>query len=1307
MKTRILIIITAMLLAISGMARPLIHQPSRWHNVRINSYPTTVFAIEQDQDGLMWIGTNGGLFSYDGHRLRHAATLAPEALSQAHIHAIVTVGEDDLYLASNNGLLRYHKPTGQLERLEAESLPGEMRAAVEVDGRLWLGSLFGLFTYDLATGTVEHVATPMGHQAVYALLVGPKNEIYVGTYDGLGCYYPQLGEWHTLKLLPASRSSILFVNALAFQPGNQRLIVGTENGLWLYDLLQEKAEEVRDIPEISVKALAISPLGTLYIGSDKGVYILTPDGQLELCRHDSRQEMSLANNVVWTLFLDKEQALWGGTEDGLSLLAADDQMERISLSALTGRGDGSQVFTIMRDDKGRLWIGGSNGLIEQLTDGSTRWFNVGDPSWPISHSRIRQIYQTSDGAVWTTSDGGLNRLDETTGQMINYRLTDATHRRNANWAYNMVEDEDGTLWVGSYLGGVMMADYQSLLKSGGNYVADSIITQTEGLPNDFISQLIKGANGQKWVLNFRDSTVTLLNPRQAPLSIDIKSLTGSYPQVIIADEGGRIWCGFEGGVALISPEGEVERFIRFPGSANGNVLALENVGQQLWVSTMGGVWAIDKLSLDAHLLPLPEESYTALYYDEEGHEVLMGALDAIYRVDPLRVAAHKGPAHQVRVMSVMLDGEPLLGGEIGPTMAAFSESPRLSLPPDYHTAQLEVSALDFLQELPLRYAYQIDDRDLTWNLLDEGQNVITLPRLPYGAHRLSIKVAGAEAEPLVILLNVARPWYITWWAFLIYLLILGVIAWLVTSYFRRRTQRIAERHERALTMATVQNRISFLTDMSHELKTPLAMILGPVSQMREEASDPRLRRRLDTIYDNAVRLNTLVHCAVEINRMENTSVDQMLIHYQADVVYIAKHIFDNYRQAHPDKHFVFTASQPSIMASLDVVKTESILNNLLSNACKYTDKGATISCSVEQEADEIVIIVSDDGVGIPESEQGMIFQRMFRSARTANNREGTGIGLYLVKQYVELHGGRIEVRSREDEGTAFVIHLPMGDISNLHPALADEGQGIADEEVIDTSRQRVLIVDDNQEIVKFVSEILADDYTILTAGNGRAGLAVATTFHPDVIIADEMMPVMTGLEMCRSLKSNPYLSTIPIIMLTAKDDSATEAESLAAGVDAFMAKPFEAPMLKARIAQLLKAREAMMQQLRMEKITTPQPIVAESVAEKQMAQVTNVIETHIADPDLNVSFVSDNTGINAKQLYRLIKKYTGSSPVDYIRQIRLRKAALLLEQKKFTISEVMYMVGFSSSSYFAKCFQAQYGVKPSQYVAQDSPPPVS
>lgn len=611
---------------------------------------------------------------------------------------------------------------------------------------------------------------------------------------------------------------------------------------------------------------------------------------------------------------------------------------------------------------------------------------------------------------------------------------------------------------------------------------------------------------------------------------------------------------------------------------------------------------------------------------------------------------------------------------------------------------LVVSTLNYSPESVQRYMYKLTDSPVdttgSWIVMPEGTNTISFSDLKMGDYTLLVKTVGSPIKPVTIPIRVNPPLLMSWWAICLYILIALMIVYWIVWYTHKRNLRVFQEQERQAALENVERKLTFLSTISHDLKTPLSMIMGPVSLMKEKAKDPESKKNLETIYDNAVRLNNMIHRTLELQHLEDTD-ENLLIISTFDVVEFCKGVFDAFEENNPQKKFIFHSSCTQLLIEADAVKFESIITNLLSNACKYSDEGATISLGISLQKNEVEIAVSDDGVGIADIDQSLVFQRMFRAPSTSKLHEGTGLGLYLIKKYLELMKGNINLYSKEGQGTSFVVTLPVSE--KILPVTLKKNS------TEDSNRTKILIVEDNIQISTFITEILKKEYTCLAAENGRSGLAIAASFVPDLIIADEMMPIMNGLEMVRRMKQHPRLSSIPIIMLTAISDNKTENESIKLGIDIFMPKPFEPSALLGRIKQLLKSRNEIKEKARIETITEAEskPIEAESINEKSLAKIAKIIEENISDPDLNVNMLCEKSGIPNKQLYRLIKKYIGTAPLDYIRNVRLQKAAVLLSQHRFTVAEISYIVGFKTPSYFTKCFQSQFGVKPSQYQSDD------
>lgn len=1247
-----------------------------WKNISVGNMPMAVHAITRAENGLTWLGTDYGLFGYDGYKIYGYGP--DNGFPGCQIYGVIS-RQGALYLGTNNGLQILETQSGMVRYPAADHNPSEIRAMISETDKLWIGALSGLYEYDFQTDILRKCDLVLPHDAVYALLYD-RERLYVGTYRGL-CRYDLSGnriEPIRLEYRGTDKSSI-FVNALALDPENRILYVGTEGSLLTYDLSAQRVVS-ETLKGNSVKSLQLCAEGLL-AGTDNGLYLLTKEQGTTLYRHDSRLPGSIANNIIWSLRVDAEGNLLAGTDTGLSITNTTSGLNIIQLSTLTGRGDGNQISSMLRDSDGALWLGGPNGII-RAADEETEWFLPGNANSGLSHNRVRDIFQDRNGTVWVATDGGLNRFDKRRHRFESFHIEDAGGKYNANWCYSIVEDADARLWVGSYLGGIMAVD-PATLKAGKVCRAQQAINTETGLPNNLINRIALDSRGTLWAILFRDDTLIRID-NNGLQRISVKELTGNYPNTLYIAPDDEIWVGATDKLLRVSQEMDQTRIYRLPtgGSGSDNIIDLEKVGDDLWIVTSTGVWTLETDSGEVNLLSVPDRSYSSIYLDPAEGSVLLGSADEIIQINPAWIAGGiRGKG--VNIMRTIVDGKvastPFLAGTELSAITLKSASDEL---------KIELSSLDCNPVMTYRYAYHIPGITDDYVVLPPGENTLSVPHLPSGTHELFIKHYAAGATPIRLQVKVLAPWYARRYAICAYLLILGGATFSAIVLLRRRDRKRLEQRERDQALASIRHKMEFLTNISHELKTPLSMILGPVSQLREEVTDKKMRHTLDVIHKNAVRINEMVHKTVEIDRVD-LETEAPIIRSRVDVTEFCRSIFDSYAEAWPSVHFVFTADNEPLTAEWDVVKMESVFNNLISNACKYSKEDATIGCSIRRIGNSIEIRVSDDGVGIPAGEQQLIFQRLFRSSRTAELKNGTGIGLYLVKRYVEMHGGEIGVESCENMGTTFTVRLPY-EAPEASAAPAHEASP-------DLARPRILIVEDNRAVAELIQDILSERCECQIASNGRAGLALLPTFRPELILTDEMMPVMSGLEMCRRIKAMPAFASIPIIMVTAREDNETETQAARLGIDTFLSKPFEAPLLRALVEQRLQAKDAVRESLRIEQITTVAPIVAESGSERLLDLVTRTIEEHIDDTELNVKSLCEKTGIGNKQLGRLIKRYAGVTPVEYIRQIRMKKAVVLLSQHKFTIAEIAYMVGFGTPSYFTKCFIAQYGCKPSQY----------
>lgn len=498
-------------------------------------------------------------------------------------------------------------------------------------------------------------------------------------------------------------------------------------------------------------------------------------------------------------------------------------------------------------------------------------------------------------------------------------------------------------------------------------------------------------------------------------------------------------------------------------------------------------------------------------------------------------------------------------------------------------------------------------------------------------------------------------------------------------------------------------KMDFFVNVSHELKTPLSLVIGPLGKLLSECTNAKMRDNLKGIQRNALKLNSLIYKIIDDKQNEYDS-ENTIIRSHVELVSLLNNCIASFSPIVTERQLKidFSCEMKELWLNVDVVKMESVFTNLLSNAIKHIDDYVGhVWVSLRVEKRDVLVSVKDNGCGIEKSELPLIFMKHYQGKTENPTYHGTGIGLFLVKKYVEMHQGT--VTATNDDGAVFTILLPQKGNNlenefkkNIH--LSVEGER--------ASLPKILVIDDNSEVVDFLCSSLSDKYNCLTAFNGKEGLDMMQEHLVDLVIVDEMMPVMNGLEFVRNVKHHIQKTNVPIIMLTAKDDFSTELQSIKAGVDVFISKPFDFNKLMLQVARLIKHAEDIQKAHHIETMLKEDAlqVVGPSVTSDElfMKSLLKTIDDNLAKEGFNVSVLADVMGVEQKQLYRKVKQLTGNTPVVFLRSMRLKRAAELLKQNRFSVSEVMFMVGISNASYFSKCFTNEFGVTPKQFVQEHS-----
>jgi signal transduction histidine kinase/ligand-binding sensor domain-containing protein/AraC-like DNA-binding protein len=1286
-------------------------------NVFLGNDASIVTCLMQDQQGLMWMGSDKGLFSYDGYSVQqHLFSLQRnKGVITSMIHCGLFVDAIHLYLGSENGLLVYNIKTDSFEK-QPFDLQMDIRSMVVFEGDLWIGTLSGLYRYSFKKRSLEDVTKSnnfvIPNKVIYVLLKSQSNVLYVGTYNGL-CYLDtKTGTFRQIALPVVSLKNNLLVNSLLEDTIRKCVWVGTEGYLFKFIPATRLIERVSAFDGNSIKSMALDHDNNLLLGTDNGLYIYNQEKKIiKHVVHDSRDNKSLTNNIIWTIFTDRQMNVWFGTDYGVSCFKYNKVYRDVPISQLTGVGDGNQLQVIFKDSRDNFWYGGTNGLIYTSANGKTcLWYKMGDAHYPISHNRIRAIYEDRDKNLWVATDGSLNRYNYQTHQFIHYNIVDKTGTRNANWAYSLFEDEQNRLWIATCLGGIFVVDKDKLINSVLSvYIAEQNYykhTGVSGLSDSYITHILPDMQENVWALT-NSGEINKIDTHTGVVSrfsvkTDSKDSSSANASCMIRDREGYIWVGFFGGLNRIDPRTNRFQIVQSNRLKDVYVRLLTEENNHIWITTSDGTFVLDKSNLKIRRVNVPDKQFSCSFYDEVQDEMYFGGVDGFIVFSPSIV--NNKITNPSLVLTGLYVNDRLYQAGLDYKGSSIRYSKKVELPYNQNNVTFEFSDLNFSEDAGNQYVYQLKGADGTWRTAKSDMNRISYTNLSPGSYYLNIGKMDADGKMTLsnidFLLIIRPPWYATIWAKLFYsLLIVGFLLWII-RYYREKHRLKIERIEKEKSLELSNLKIDFFTNASHELKTPLSLIIGPLGKLLIETKNASLKKQLNDIQQNAFRLNALIQQVIGFERFDS-SFNSMLIPSQVEFIEFAKGIFSVYEEAFRTKLLTsdFVSYDVRVFFYMDVLKMESVLNNLISNAYKFSNEGGTITLEIHQSngiEHQLTISISDTGIGIPAEDMPYIFDRFFQSRKTSGDKEGTGIGLSLVKNYVEQHGGTIQVVSEEDKGSIFTLLLPI--VESQSEELAEQSTGVAGVSGTERIDKLILIVEDNLEVCNFIVKSLSPWYHCEVAHNGKNGLERALKLHPDLIIADMMMPVMNGLEMCRLLRKQKEMALVPIIMLTAKDDKMTEEKSMESGVNAFVAKPFDTNMLLLRIRQLVGIKQYLNEKVRLDALSAPKEIEAESWEEKFLVNITRIIEEKVADPDLSVNMLSRSSGVSDKQIYRKIKQLTGLTPVDYIRSIRMKKAAMLLTQKKFSVAEVMYLVGFSNYSYFSKCFHAKYGKTPKQFM---------
>lgn len=1210
----------------------------------------SVRTVCQDDEGMIWLGTDKNLYSYDGHIIdAHYDERGHNDHFQ--INTLVSIGEN-IVLGCVNGMVVYNKleetftPIALLNGIEVQDF------AVDKDRReIWVATETGLFKYNVETQEVSlpHFANHLKTPQVRAVEIF-DDILYIGTKGTFGQYNFKTGKYQQSNDDKNEYYEVCTITAL----NKDTLIVGISDRTALYENKTGKFSVIGY--SAWVKSTGISR-NICLSGTDAG--LLSYDVH-------SRQLKNLTNIVAWDIISDKLGNIWFATENGLMVAYKHKMITDVGCAPANAN---NLYCSIRVNNGGTLFAGGSYGIIVfGGKDGNTRWFKMDDKVNPLINNKIRQIVHNREtDTIWALTASGILRYSHSSGQFEPYWVQGKIFHR----AYDMIVDGHN-MWIAS-LDGLHLIQNDQIAREYG---------MADGLKSVQVHQLAQDALGNIWMKTF-DRKLFKLDINSDTIS-EHKEATNAHVDYLFADSSGLVWLSSSNKITRMDASSGKKTCYDLKGNLKRECLSMIDSGDMIWASYPNEIYVIDKNS--GHIRQMyTNHTYSNLYFDKPGNRILMGALD---RIDAIEIEDFlhfnsNSDAH-IRITDILVNGKEYISKK---QLAAG----KTTLPYNCNSVSVQFTDFNYSSGNHSRCWYRIGRKNSQWHEIDASSNHFMLTNLSSRKHEIYITSSiDDEPERALFAITIKRPWYRSITAILLYVAILVLIVRYVVASLALKKQVKLERIQKANEISQAKSKINFFADVAHEFKTPLSLIIAPTTMLIQEITDRRHLHNLKLIHENAEKLNSLIQFSLDYYRNEN-DIDSSIIPTSIEIVDFVQRIINTYRENFSKLHFEFQSNYAKIHSKIDVVKTEVIISNLISNACKYTSDGGIIICTLEYDRDSDLLRfkISDTGIGIPKNEIPYIFQRYYQSSRTKDNGKGTGLGLAIVKRNIDILKGSIDVAS-DTNGSSFTFTIPL---------LKDDGKEAESATILSDKENKptIAVIDDNKDICDFLRKSLSVSYNCICAYNGSTGLKLCEDIIPDLIISDIVMPEMNGLEMCRKIRNNAALNGIPIILLTAKDDQDTELDSININIDCFMSKPFDMKMLIAKIEQLVSRRKSEEDRIRLKLASEPKLVQQTSYNENLLQNITAAIEKNLDDAELNGEKLSQMCNLNEKTLYRKLKSLTGMSIQEYIRSIRMKRAAQLLQNGSFSVSEVMYIVGFNNPSYFSKVFCAQYGKTPKEY----------
>ncbi|MDB5119915.1 MAG: response regulator [Sphingobacteriales bacterium] len=1325
---------------------------------------STIETIFQDSRGFIWIGTRDGLNRYDGNHFTVYRWNASDSnsISDNYIRYIYEDRRKNLWIGTLNGLNRFNTKKNNFSRFKndlknPESLSNNQITSVYEDkkGNLWVGTFGGglnKFDYQNHSFTkyrhTDKLQT-LSNDRVNAIAEDKKGNLWLATDNGLNYFDPQSRRFIAFKF---SNSKV--VRAIQEDQKGNLWLATEQEGLYLFDITTKQFKHFEhsernptSLASNMIKTIMVDKQGNLWVGSiNGGLDLFNPESNnFYHYQNEPENPGSLSQRTISALFQDKQENLWVGTHrGGLNLYTPGaEKFKLYQQETNTNSLIYNDVRAFCEDRYGMIWIATDGGGLDMFDRKANRFVHHRfDPfnAQSVGANAVLDVEEDKQGNLWVgTWGGGLNLYNRESKTFTRF-LTD-TRDKNAissNHIQKTFEDSFGNLWIATYYGGLNLLDRKT---KQFRRIIEATDKKTRLKGNNIVS-INEDAQRNIW-LGTDDGGLNCYDPIKKRFThyFDKEDKTPDL-RVIFSDSKGRLWVGQTG---LYLFDKKADKFVLFTdkaGLSNEFIKGiLEDERGILWISTSNGLTELNTKTLQYKKynrgdgLQGQEFEANACLKSKTG-ELFFGGINGFNVFYP-KINLNKFIPPVYITGFQIFNEQANINDQNSPLKEDISLTKNLSLTYKQSTFSFNFAALNYTVSENNKFAYKLASFDKDW--VQAGtENKATYTNLSPGDYTFKVRAsnndgfwneAGASLQ-----ISISPPFYDSWWFRTMVILSMMCGGYLYLQFKRQQELKDLEEKKKE---EIHQLQLQFFTNISHEFRTPLSLIMGPLEKLLKENPGTSLQNYYQGMYRNTRRLMSLINELMDFRKVEAGALKLRVM--PGNLAAFLHEISDQFNELAEQKQIDFKVDISLLnQVWFDRQLLEKIISNLLNNSFKYTANTGSISVNVFETIEEfspsfeneyllkndyraknyVYIRVADNGIGISKESIRHLFERYYR---ITESHMGSGVGLAFVKSLVMLHKGDIFVYSERHQGTEIIIALPFGEenyTDNERWIQTTEG-GIQLESLTSkyeyytppesvnqaaqtplTNAQHILVVDDNEELRKFIKDSLSPFYSISEAADGLAGIEKAKEISPDLIISDVMMPGMNGIDFCKVVKQDIEISHIPFMMLTAKDAIESRIEGVESGADFYFSKPFSIDLLLLTIRNIFEQRTKMKDRYSKDHHVQARELVHSTQDKEFMDKILNIVDKQLVNPEMDIDFLCSEIGMSRTKLYQKIKGITGQSIGDFVRTIRLKTAVHIMSHEDVPLSEVMSRIGIQTQSYFTKAFKKEFGKTPSVFLQE-------